>query len=130
MADNMNKTSYNIFWLPTLPLCTQFLEEFKPFLRTRVTNHSLISYITSDVQGDLKLPVCVKVTAFSIQVMTKHCNNRFLICFLCQLTCQSADIMSSLCGVGVRVHVNNFSSKTTRPRDVLFFFKRYLIYRG
>ena len=29
--------------------------------------------------------------------------------------------MSSLCGVGV--HVNNFSSKTTRPRDVLFFLK-------
>ena len=47
--------------------------------------------------------------------------------FLCQLTCQSAGIMSSLCGVGVRVHVrvrvNNFSSKTTRPRDVLFFLK-------
>ena len=42
--------------------------------------------------------------------------------FLCQLTCQSADIMLSLCGVGVRVrvHVNNFS-KTTRPRDMLFF---------
>ena len=35
--------------------------------------------------------------------------------------------MSSLCGVGVcarvRVCVNNFSSKTTRPRDVLFFLK-------
>ena len=45
--------------------------------------------------------------------------------FLCQLTCQSADIMSSLCGVGVRVRVcvNNFSSKTTRPRDMLFFLK-------
>ena len=43
--------------------------------------------------------------------------------FLCQLTCQSADIMLSLCGVGVRVRVNNFSSKTTRPRDVLFFLK-------
>ena len=41
---------------------------------------------------------------------------------LCQLTCQSADIMSSLCGVGVRVRVNNFFSKTTRPRDMLFFF--------
>ena len=48
--------------------------------------------------------------------------------WLCQLTCQSADIMSSLCGVGVRV--NNFFSKTIRPRDMLFFFKRYLIYRG
>ena len=45
--------------------------------------------------------------------------------FLCQLTCQSADIMSSLCGVGVRVRVrvNYFSSKTTRPRDMLFFLK-------
>ena len=36
--------------------------------------------------------------------------------FLCQL-------MSSLCGVGVRVRVNNFFSKTTRPRDMLFFLK-------
>ena len=43
--------------------------------------------------------------------------------FLCQLTFQSADIMSSLCGVGVRVRVNNFFSKTTRPRDMLFFLK-------
>ena len=43
--------------------------------------------------------------------------------FLCQLTSQSADIMSSLCGVGVRVRVNNFFSKTTRPRDMLFFLK-------
>ena len=45
--------------------------------------------------------------------------------FLCQLTCQSAGIMSSLCGVGVRVRVrvNNFFSKTTRPRDMLFFLK-------
>ena len=31
-------------------------------------------------------------------------------------------IMSSLCGVGVRVRVNNFFSKTTRPRDMLFFY--------
>ena len=47
------------------------------------------------------------------------------ISLLCQLTCQSADIMSSLCGVGVhvRVRVNNFFSKTTRPRDMLFFLK-------
>ena len=47
------------------------------------------------------------------------------ISFLSQLTCQSADIMSSLCGVGVRVRVrvNNFFSKTTRPRDMLFFLK-------
>ena len=46
---------------------------------------------------------------------TQYCHCKFL--------CQSADIMSSLCGVGVRVRVNNFSSKTTRPRDVLFFLK-------
>ena len=33
--------------------------------------------------------------------------------------------MSSLCGMGARVCVrlNNFSSKTTRPRDMLFFLK-------
>ena len=31
--------------------------------------------------------------------------------------------MSSLCGVGVHVRVNNFFSKTTRPRDMLFFLK-------
>ena len=46
---------------------------------------------------------------------------KFCRLFLCQLTRQSADIMSSLCGVGVRVRVNNFFSKTTRPRDMLFF---------
>ena len=52
--------------------------------------------------------------------------------FLCQLTCQSADIMSSLCSVGVRVRVrvrvrvNNSFSKTTRPRDMLFFLKDIL----
>ena len=50
-----------------------------------------------------------------------------LMKFLCQLTCQSADIMASLCGVRVcvrvRVRVTNFFSKTTRPRDMLFFLK-------
>ena len=40
--------------------------------------------------------------------------------FLCQLTYQSGDIMSSLCGLGVRVLMNNFSN-TTRPRDMLIF---------
>ena len=64
--------------------------------------------------------------ALSHQIGIK-CSGSFLFPFLCQLTCQSAGIMSSLCGVGVRVRVrvrvNNFSSKTTRPRDVLFFLK-------
>ena len=34
-------------------------------------------------------------------------------------------MMSSLCGVGVRVRVrvNNFFSETTGPRDMLFFLK-------
>ena len=41
--------------------------------------------------------------------------------FLCQLTCQSTDIMSLLCGV--YVCVSNFSSKTTMPRDMLFVSK-------
>ena len=39
---------------------------------------------------------------------------------LCQLTCQSADIMASLCRVDVRIRVSDFS-ETTRPRDMLFF---------
>ena len=55
--------------------------------------------------------------------LSEFCCYSLNICFLCQLTCQSADIMSSLCGVGVHVRVNNFFSKTTRPRDMLFFSK-------
>ena len=35
----------------------------------------------------------------------------------------SADIMSSLCGVDVRVCVSDFSDETTRPRDMLFLKK-------
>ena len=54
---------------------------------------------------------------------TQFLSNKLFIYFLCQLTCQSADIMSSLFGVGVRVRMNNFFSKTTRPRDMLFFLK-------
>ena len=42
--------------------------------------------------------------------------------FMSAQTCQSADIMSSLCGMDVGVHMNNFS-KTARPRDILIFFK-------
>ena len=59
------------------------------------------------------------------KVVLKLSDGISIYLFLCQLTCQSAGIMSSLCGVGVRVRVrvNNFSSKTTRPRDVLFFLK-------
>ena len=32
-------------------------------------------------------------------------------------------IMASLCGVRIRIHVNNFFSKTTRSRDMLVFLK-------
>ena len=48
----------------------------------------------------------------------------FLIIFyeLHLLTCQSADILASLCGVCVRVRVIDFS-KTTRPRDMLLILK-------
>ena len=48
--------------------------------------------------------------------------------FLCQLTCQSADIMSWLCGVGVRVRfrVTIFFSKTTSARDMQFFLNERL----
>ena len=42
--------------------------------------------------------------------------------FLCQLTCQSVDIMALLCGVDVHVRMSDFSDETTRPRDMLFFF--------
>ena len=50
---------------------------------------------------------CVRawVTQFSLKLLQLHI------------------FMSSLCGVGVRVRVNNFFSKTTRPRDMLFFLK-------
>ena len=34
--------------------------------------------------------------------------------------------MSSLCGVGVRVRVNNFFSKTTSARDMQFFLNESL----
>ena len=52
-------------------------------------------------------------------------SNILFIYFLCQLTDKSADIMSSLCGMGVdvRVHMSDFSSKTTRTRDMLFSLK-------
>ena len=33
----------------------------------------------------------------------------------------SSDIMASLCSI--RVRMKNFSSKTSRPRDMLFFLK-------
>ena len=69
------------------------------------------------------MPVCACVRV-CVRVLVSHTDfskTTTATDFLCQLTCQSADIMSSLCGVGV--HVNNFFSKTTRPRDMLFFLK-------
>ena len=44
-------------------------------------------------------------------------NSVFLI-FIFMSTDQSADIMSSLSGLGVHVRVNDFSSKTTKRRDM------------
>ena len=43
--------------------------------------------------------------------------------FLCQLTCQSADIMSSLRRGRTRPREQLLLQKTTRPRDMLFFLK-------
>ena len=43
--------------------------------------------------------------------------------FFSFLFCQSADIMTSLCGVCLRVRVSDFSSESTRPRDMLFVLK-------
>ena len=74
-----------------------------------------IAYDLCDTEILRKLTIsasCVYIRTFSFDSYARQM-------FLCQLTCQSADIMSSLCGMGVRV--NNFSSKTTRPRDMLFF---------
>ena len=81
-----------------------------------------------DVMASYSFGVCTVQTDFhQLSEVEEFCGNIVFFNFilLCQLTCQSAGIMSSLCGVGVRVHVrvNNFSSKTTRPRDVLFFLK-------
>ena len=58
--------------------------------------------------------------------------SRLGLCYkMCNVTCFRGTLyiffrflfISSLCGVGVRVRLNNFSSKTTRPRDMLFFLK-------
>ena len=35
----------------------------------------------------------------------------------------SADFMASLCGVRIRVRVDNLSFKSTRPRDMLLLIK-------
>ena len=86
---------------------------------TQFLSHSLtildIEVIFSIVSNHTKI---LNLTADPIIIQTLLCS---FTMFLCQLTCQSADIMSSLCGVGVRVNI--FSSKTTRPRDMLFFLK-------
>ena len=52
------------------------------------------------------------LSGFSFNLFADNHSLTSLKQFLCQLTC-----------VRVRVRVNNFSSKTTRPRDVLFFLK-------
>ena len=73
--------------------------------------------------GRTDLVLCIRWVAHCTSFLSRQ--RDVIASFLCQLTCQSADIMSSLCGVGVRVRVrvNNFFSKTTRPRDMLFFLK-------
>ena len=92
-------------------------------------NYKLSSYIFIDFKTSIE--TCSEIPYLIDFLLADLLESRDtpLDYFLCQLTCQSADIMSSLCGVGVRVRVrvrvrvNNFFSKTTRPRDMLFFLK-------
>ena len=63
------------------------------------------------------------VTQFPLKLLQLHIFGKLLVLMNCGTLFMSADIMSSLCGVGIRVRVNNFFSKTTRPRDMLFFLK-------
>ena len=103
------------------------LVEFE-YVQIRVFLHAEVIFMLSCVHRPRVLLIfmsslcgmggCVRVNILS----SKTTRPRDML-FLCQLTCQSADIMSSLCGVGVRVRVNNFFSKTTRPRDMLFVLK-------
>ena len=62
---------------------------------------------------------------YTVNIMSVDISICRIWIFLCQLTCKSPDIIASLCDVGVhvRVCVNNFSSKSTRPRDMLFLLK-------
>ena len=81
-----------------------------------------------EILGSMATPLELSDREALLKSATTSLNSKveclmLFVLFLCQLTCQSADIMSSLCGVGVRVRVNNFFSKTTRPRDMLFFLK-------
>ena len=62
--------------------------------------------------------MCV-LLCYPVSIRIYYQQGVLFLVLLCQLTCQSADIMSSLCGV----RVNNFFSKTTRPRDMLFVLK-------
>ena len=80
---------------------------FQPLLRNYCTDFFEIWYGASLGRG----LSCFLIACFSTNQRRSHD--------------QKHVFMSSLCGVGVRVRVrvNNFSSKTTRPRDVLFFLK-------
>ena len=92
-----------------------YRKKIEVYIKVNNKLKAIIKVKTVEIYQELVTRVSKPLTSIAIWVN--------LFPFLCQLTCQSADIMSSLCGVGVRVRVNNFSSKTTRPRDVLFFLK-------
>ena len=72
-------------------------------------------------------PVTYVITMSVTVAVTKlNCRTLCVLVPVSHFSSQLSSVfMSSLCGVGVRVRVrvNNFSSKTTRPRDVLFFLK-------
>ena len=91
----------------------------------------------SKVKGQIKVTLWQGTTTLPNQCSYQIWTSYTLQClrygperFLCQLTCQSADIMSSLCGVcvrvRVRVRVTIFFSKTTSARDMQFFLNESL----
>ena len=86
-----------------------------------VSSHKCMIHNLVRVTYNFSIVICILAVYYMLKCIFLFCDKYTI--FLCQLTCQSADIILSLCGVGVRVRVNNFFSKTTRPRDMLFFLK-------
>ena len=113
----------NLLILAVNLCCSRILNLHKPLsmyvVLPLLSAHRLLDII------DLVFLFSTNKDFYHISCVSLCCSFNFIAfsSFLCQLTCQSADIMSSLCGVGVRVRVNNFFSQTTRPRDMLFFLK-------
>ena len=81
-----------------------------------VLTHYLDLYITDTaLKVSQSLYFSLLLYLMVLKTISPGCGVRVsLMLFLC-------DIMASLCGIRVCVRVNNFFSKTTSPRDMLFF---------